>query len=72
MSHPSIQQLLQSQRDFYRTGKTLSVTFRKEQLKKLYSAVRKYEVEINEALQSDLGKSYSLPNFWENASHRNM
>ena len=51
------EQILKSQREFFKTGATLSVKFRIESLKKLYSAVKKYEPEINAALKEDLGKS---------------
>ena len=49
--------LLEQQKAFYRTGATIPVKFRIEQLKKLYNAVKKYETEINNALTLDLGKS---------------
>lgn len=57
MTSNDIQKLLESQRAFYRSGKTVPVKFRTEQLKKLYAAVKKYEKEINGALTKDLGKS---------------
>ena len=57
MTREEIEVLLQKQREYYRSGATLSAKFRIEQLKKLYSTVRKYEKEINDALYSDLGKS---------------
>lgn len=57
MTSSDIQKLLERQRRFYRSGKTLPVRFRIEQLKKLYAAVKKYENEINGALTKDLGKS---------------
>ena len=53
----NIEEILISQRTFFRTGKTLSLAFRIEQLKKLYAAVKKYEAEIADALMEDLGKS---------------
>ena len=52
-----IKSLLDKQRSFYKSGKTLPASFRKEQLKKLYAAVKRHEKEINEALNRDLGKS---------------
>ncbi len=52
-----IDEILVKQREFFASGKTLDIKFRKEMLKKLYSAVKKYESEINDALKSDLGKS---------------
>ena len=42
---------------FYRTGVTRPVSYRKEQLKKLREALRKYETRIASALYSDLKKS---------------
>ena len=53
----NIEEILEQQRAFYRSGATLSVDFRIENLKKLYRAVQKYESEIGKALCSDLGKS---------------
>ena len=53
----NIEEILISQMAFFKTGKTLSLDFRIEQLKKLYAAVKKYEAEIADALNEDLGKS---------------
>lgn len=58
MTDQEIQSLLEKQRNYYRSGATVPVKFRIEQLKKLYATVKKYEADINEALRSDLGKSY--------------
>ncbi|MBQ7761576.1 MAG: aldehyde dehydrogenase [Clostridia bacterium] len=58
MTGEKIKSLLQKQREYFKSGKTLPVKFRIQQLKLLYSAVKKYEKEINEALRADLGKSY--------------
>ena len=57
MTAAQISALLESQRAFYKTGATVPVKFRKEQLKKLYAAVKKYDTVINAALTADLGKS---------------
>ena len=57
MTAEEIKSLLGRQKEFYNSGKTIPVEFRIEQLKKLYSAVKKYEQEINQALFTDLGKS---------------
>ena len=57
MTSQEIQALVEQQRKFYKSGATLSLKFRKEQLKKLYCAVKTRESEINDALRSDLGKS---------------
>ena len=58
MTSEQITRLLDAQRAFYRTGKTVDVRFRIEQLKKLYSAVKQYQTEINDAQKTDLGKSH--------------
>lgn len=58
MTNEEIQSLLEKQRAFYRSGATIPVKFRIEQLKKLYAAVKKYQMEINDALTADLGKSH--------------
>lgn len=52
-----IDEILESQRRYFRSGATLPVSFRIEMLKKLRNAVEKYENEIGEALRTDLGKS---------------
>jgi aldehyde dehydrogenase (NAD+) len=57
MTAEEIQKLLDSQRNFYRSGATIPVKFRIEQLKKLYNAVKTHQNEINDALTADLGKS---------------
>lgn len=53
----NIDQLLESQRKYFRSGATLPVKFRIAMLKKLRNAVQKYEKEIEAALKEDLGKS---------------
>ncbi len=58
MTNQEITDLLKKQRAYYRSGATIPVKFRVEQLKKLYITVRKYQTEINDALKSDLGKSH--------------
>ncbi len=57
MDSTQIDSILQLQRDFYDSGATIPVSFRKEQLKKLYQAIQKYQPQIAEALKKDLGKS---------------
>ncbi len=57
MTNQEIQTLLEKQRNFYKSGATISVKFRIRQLKKLYATIKKYEDEVNEALKTDLGKS---------------
>lgn len=58
MTSTEIQSLLSKQREYYKSGVTIPVRFRVEQLKKLYDTVKKYENEVNEALTVDLGKSH--------------
>ena len=58
MTSEQIKSLLEKQRAYYRSGVTVSVKFRIEQLKKLYLTVEKYQNEINDALRADLGKSH--------------
>ena len=52
-----IHNLVEKQREFFLTNKTLDVSFRIEQLKKLKAAVIKYQKEIEQALHDDLGRS---------------
>ena len=54
MSGEQIRELLEKQRNYYKSGVTIPVKYRIEQLKKLYSTVRKYQKEVNDALKSDL------------------
>lgn len=58
MTSEQINILLEKQREYYKSGATIPVKFRIEQLKKLYSAIKKYETEVKDALRSDLGKSH--------------
>ncbi len=58
MTSNEIQNLLEKQRTFYKSGATIPVDFRIKQLKKLYQVVKNYQTEINEALKADLGKSH--------------
>lgn len=53
----SIRGLLDRQRSFFKTGKTLNVSWRREQLKKLKAAVLAHQGEITSALAADLGRS---------------
>ncbi len=57
MTSAEIQCLLSKQKAYYKSGITIPVPFRIEQLKKLYTTVKKYETEVNDALTADLGKS---------------
>lgn len=49
--------MLETQKNFYRTGETRDVAFRKDMLMKLYMEIEKREQAILQALHMDLGKS---------------
>ncbi len=57
MEDTSLQALFASQQNFFATGKTREVAFRREALKKLRSAILMHEQELYDALQKDLHKS---------------
>lgn len=52
-----MKELYTLQKEYFLTGGTLSVSFRKDSLKKLYHAIDRHEAEIVDALYQDLGKS---------------
>ena len=52
-----ISDIVIKQREYFNSGATLPVKFRKEALRKLYISVQKHESEIQAALKADLGKS---------------
>lgn len=56
---PSPQDLYQKQSDFFRSGKTRSVEFRRDQIKLLIAAVKKNENRIYDALWKDMRKSHT-------------
>ena len=53
----SIREIVAAQRRFFRTGETLPVRWRIQQLKRLKAAVLDHEKEFEEALAEDLGRS---------------
>ena len=57
MKRLEIEQLLNEQRRYYRSGETIPVSFREDKLKKLYNCIKEMETEISNALKADLGKS---------------
>lgn len=57
MSAEEIRDIVLKQRDFFATGTTLEYAFRKEQLKRLLSALERWENKIYDALWNDLHKS---------------
>lgn len=52
-----ISEVFEKQKKFFLKGETLSESFRKEQLKKLYKGILENEQNIYEAVRKDLGKS---------------
>ena len=52
-----VSEIVQAQRRFFRTGATLDVNWRIEQLKKLKQAVLNHQQMLEEALYEDLGRS---------------
>ncbi len=56
-SRESIHELTERQRAFFRSGKTLPVSWRREQLKRLKKALLEHEQVFLEALAEDLGRS---------------
>ena len=52
-----IHEIVNSQREFFLTSKTLDIKFRKEMLKKLKNAIISHQKELEEALHEDLGRS---------------
>ena len=56
MEREEIKALAEGQRRFWESGATLPKKFRKEALKKLYSAIKSNEDSILDALYADLGK----------------
>lgn len=59
MESSQIQEIIQSQRNYFNSGKTLNVDTRIEYLKKLKRVILEKEDQINEALYKDLGKTSS-------------
>jgi aldehyde dehydrogenase (NAD+) len=53
----SISQTVKAHRDFFRTGKTLDIEYRKDSLKKMKSVIEKYESKVFDAFWEDLRKS---------------
>ena len=57
-SEERIEQLVQRQREFFSSGKTRSIPFRKEMLHRFENGLRKWEKPLTDALWKDLHKSY--------------
>ena len=52
-----IRELHRLQHEYYATGATRDIRFRKEMLRKLLGAIQKWEQPLYEALRTDLHKS---------------
>ncbi|UWE02950.1 aldehyde dehydrogenase [Laceyella sacchari] len=50
-------EIFEKQKEFYLTGKTKEIAFRLESLRKLQSAIKRYEPDITTALKKDLHRS---------------
>ncbi|REC62236.1 aldehyde dehydrogenase family protein [Chryseobacterium pennae] len=57
MDQAQIKNLLDNQRAFFLSGKTLEIDFRLEQLEKLRDSFIKYEPKILEAVKKDMGRN---------------
>lgn len=57
-SNERISQLVVAQREFFRSGATLDISFRKQMLRRLQRALSEWEKPLAEALYADLHKSY--------------
>ena len=57
MNATPIEQLVAAQRQFFASGRTLELAFRRQSLVALKKAILAHEAEINAALMADLGKS---------------
>lgn len=53
-----IQSIAEAQRDYFRSGATLDIKFRKQMLRKFLTALERWEQRLYEALWTDLHKSY--------------
>lgn len=56
-SYNRIEEILQKQRAFFKTGVTIPVAYRIEALKRLQATIMANEENINKAIKEDLGKS---------------
>lgn len=52
-----IEQLVERQRAFFNTGRTIDISYRMQALNKLYNALKEWEDRLNAAVKEDLNKS---------------
>ena len=55
----TIEEKVSAARQFFRSGKTLDLSYRKDALRRLKAAIQSNETQLSEAIRSDLGKSAS-------------
>ena len=55
----TIEEKVSAARQFFRSGKTLDLSYRKDALRRLKEAIQSNETQLSEAIRSDLGKSAS-------------
>lgn len=58
MTELEITNLVDKQRDYFKSGETLPISHRLEALSKLKTAIKRHEQEISAAIKADLGKSF--------------
>ena len=57
MNETEIEKILDEQRKFFASGRTLDVNYRVQALNRLQKTIKRHEWEIEHALKQDLGKS---------------
>jgi aldehyde dehydrogenase (NAD+) len=62
-STEKIQAIAKAQKEYFLSGATLDIKFRKEMLRKLYNAMENWENRLCDALWTDLHKSYEEPSY---------
>ena len=65
MTEQRINEIIEKQKKFFETGRTLDVSYRIAALKRLRDTIYKYENKIRDAIYSDLGKSEDEAYFCE-------
>ena len=57
MNETEIKKILDEQKKFFASGRTLDVNYRVQALNRLQKTIKRHEREIEDALKQDLGKS---------------
>ena len=66
----TIQTIFDKQKQFFKSGKTKELAFKKQSLQQLKQAVLDFKEEIYVALDFDLGKSKDFVLKWRNNFHK--